>query len=87
MFSAILSVLIILLIAVVITSVKTIVDFVGAFAAAYISYVIPPAWMLIILRKESNFSWTNTEVLLNLALFSLGCFFFCFGTYSAVSGA
>merc|ERR1711920_284436 len=85
--SALVSVAIIILIAVVISSLKTILDFIGAFASAYISYVVPPLWVIQILRRQKGFSWSSTEVLGCLALFSLGAFFFVFGTYSAVRDA
>lgn len=85
--SALVSVAIIILIAVVISSLKTILDFIGAFAAAYISYVVPPLWVLQILRRQKAFAWCNVEVLCCLTMFSLGVFFFIFGTYSAVRGA
>merc|ERR1711870_146120 len=54
-----------------------------AFALAYISYVVPPLWVIQILRREKGFTWQSMEVLGCLALFSLGAFFFVFGTYSA----
>merc|ERR1712061_9488 len=87
MASALASVAVIILIAVVISSLKTILDFIGAFASAYISYVVPPLWVIQILRRQKGFSWSSTEVLGCLALFSLGAFFFVFGTYSAVRDA
>merc|ERR1712039_231774 len=87
MASALASVAVIILIAVVISSLKTILDFIGAFASAYISYVVPPLWVIQILRRQKDFAWSSTEVLGCLALFSLGAFFFVFGTYSAVRSA
>eukprot|EP00444_Apocalathium_aciculiferum_P001592 CAMPEP_0183393492 /NCGR_PEP_ID=MMETSP0370-20130417/7976_1 /TAXON_ID=268820 /ORGANISM="Peridinium aciculiferum, Strain PAER-2" /LENGTH=473 /DNA_ID=CAMNT_0025573725 /DNA_START=66 /DNA_END=1487 /DNA_ORIENTATION=+ len=86
-FSALVSVSIIVLIALVVTSLKTILDFIGAFAAAYISYVVPPLWVIQVLRKQKGFTWWSAEVVSCLALFALGSFFFVFGTYSAVSDA
>lgn len=85
MASALGSVTIIVHIAVVITNLKTILDFVGAFAAAYISYVVPPMWAVQVLRKREGFSWWAPAVLGPLTLLCLGMFFFIFGTYSAVS--
>merc|ERR1719323_406496 len=82
--SALVSVAIIILIAVVISSLKTILDFIGAFAAAYISYVVPPLWVIQILRRQKGVAWCSIEVLACLTFFSLGVFFFIFGTYSAV---
>lgn len=87
MASALGSVAIIILIAVVISSLKTILDFIGAFASAYISYVVPPLWVLQILRRQKGFAWQSREALGCLALFSLGVFFFVFGTYSAIRNA
>ncbi|CAJ1457473.1 unnamed protein product [Effrenium voratum] len=75
-----------ILIAVVVTSLRTILDFIGAFASAYISYVVPPLWILALRRKGKNFSWLAPEILFSLALLSLGVFFFVFGTYSAIKG-
>merc|ERR1712050_707605 len=85
--SALISVSLILLIAVVISSLKTILDFIGAFASAYISYVVPPLWVIQVLRRQKGFAWSNAEVLGCLALFSSGTFFFVFGTYSAIRDA
>ncbi|CAJ1432146.1 unnamed protein product [Effrenium voratum] len=76
-----------ILIAVVVTSLRTILDFIGAFASAYISYVVPPLWILALRRKGQTFSWRAPEILFSLALLSLGVFFFVFGTYSAIKGA
>jgi len=87
MASALVSVAVIILIAVVISSLKTILDFIGAFASAYISYVVPPLWVIQILRRQKGFAWNSAEVLGCLALFALGAFFFVFGTYSAVRDA
>merc|ERR1712137_1446857 len=83
MASALASVAVIILIAVAISSLKTILDFIGAFASAYISYVVPPLWVIQLKRKQKVFTWVSAEVLGCLALFSLGAFFFVFGTYSA----
>jgi len=85
--SALTSVVLIIFIAVVISSLKTILDFIGAFASAYISYVVPPLWVLQLLRRQKSFSWWRGESLACLSLFALGAFFFAFGTYSAVRDA
>merc|ERR1712217_432992 len=87
MASALASVAVIILIAVVISSLKTILDFIGAFASAYISYVVPPLWVIQVLRRQEGFAWLKCEVIFCLGLFALGCFFFCFGTYSAIRDA
>ena len=50
--SAIVSVIVIELIAVVITSLTTAWNFIGAFAAAYISYVVPPLWVSQLRRRQ-----------------------------------
>merc|ERR1712048_704149 len=85
--SALTSVAIMILIAVVVTSLKTILDFIGAFASAYISYVVPPLWILQLRRGSKGFSWFSSEIVLCLALLVLGLFFFVFGTYSAIVDA
>lgn len=72
--------------AVILTSVQTLFNFVGAFAAAYISYVIPPVWLILIRRQHKGFAWWAPEILFCLCVFSLGLFFFIFGTYSAIAG-
>merc|ERR1712060_12408 len=87
MASALASVIVIILIAVVVTSLKTILDFIGAFASAYISYVVPPLWVIQIRRKRKGFTWWSCEILFCLSIFSLGVFFFVFGTYSAIRSA
>jgi len=85
--SALVAVAVIILIAVAISSLKTILDFIGAFASAYISYVVPPLWRIQVLRREKGFAWCSADVAGCLALFALGSFFFVFGTYSAIAGA
>ena len=79
------SVALVILIAVVITSLRAMLDFVGAFGAAYISYVVPPLWIIALRRKAtgSKFSWFTAEMLLCLAFLGLGLFLFVFGTYAA----
>jgi len=80
------SVAVIILIAVSVSSLRAILDFIGAFASAYISYVVPPLWVIQLKRKQKVFTWVSAEVLGCVALFLLGVFFFVFGTYSAVVG-
>eukprot|EP00438_Fugacium_kawagutii_P023766 Skav213327 [mRNA] locus=scaffold3340:151392:166258:+ [translate_table: standard] len=77
-------VVLVILIAVVITSLRTMLDFIGAFGSAYISYVVPPLWIIALRRKtESKFSWFSAEMLFCLAFLALGIFLFVFGTYAA----
>merc|ERR1712217_445754 len=85
--SALTSVAIIILIALVVTSLKTILDFVGAFAAAYISYVVPPLWMIQLRRRQNEFSWISRDIVFYVSLLALGLFFFVFGTFSAIKDA
>jgi amino acid permease len=85
--SALLTVFVVILIAVVISKLRTILDFIGAFAAAYISYVVPPLWVIQIRRRNPFFTWYSLEVLGCLAFFALGVFLFVFGTYSALVDA
>merc|ERR1712113_1130771 len=75
-----------IIIAVVITELKTILDFIGAFAGAWISYVIPPLFIIQIRRKEESFAWCRPEILFCIALFLFGAFLFVFGTYAAIVG-
>jgi len=81
--SALSSLAVIILIAVVVSSLRTILDFIGAFASAYISYVVPPLWLIQLRRRQKGFTWASFEVVSALGLFALGAFFFVFGTYSA----
>jgi len=76
-----------ILVSISLSSVQALFNFVGAFAAAYISYVIPPVWLILIRRQQKGFVWWTPEILFSLAVLSLGTFFFVFGTYSAVAGA
>mmetsp|Transcript_78221 Transcript_78221/g.203253 ORF Transcript_78221/g.203253 Transcript_78221/m.203253 type:complete len:394 (+) Transcript_78221:3-1184(+) len=87
MASALGSVAIIILIAEVTSELKTVLDFIGAFASAYTSYIVPPLWVIQILRRQENFSWQDKEAFGCLALLSLGVFFFAFGTLSAITDA
>lgn len=81
---ALVSIAVMILIALVVTSLKSILDFIGAFASSYISYVVPPLWVIQVLRRRTGFTWWSLEVLFSLGLFSLGLAFFVFGTYSAI---
>lgn len=74
----------VVLIAVVITSLRTIMDFIGAFASAYISFIVPPMWIIALRRKEQSFSWFSREILFSISFLALGLFLFVFGTYSAI---
>jgi len=70
-------------------SVKYILDFIGAFAAAYTSYVVPPLWILK-LRSRSTVeandpAFMQSQPVLNWAVFGIGVFFFVFGTYAAIA--
>jgi len=85
--SALASVAIIIVIGVLIPSLTTVLNFVGAFASAYISYVVPPLWIIQLARRQKGFSWAKPEVAGCLTLFSLGVFFVVFGTYSAIQDA
>jgi len=82
--TALASVAVVIVIALVVTSLKTLLDFIGAFASAWISYVVPPLWVIQLLRRKKDFIWCTAEPLGCLALFALGVFFFVFGTYSAI---
>jgi amino acid permease len=85
--SALSAVSIIVLIAVVISTLRTILDFMGAFTAAYTSYVVPAVWMIQVRRRQAGFSWCSREILAYTAFFLLGMFLIGFGTYSVVKEA
>jgi amino acid permease len=84
MASALLAVFVIVLIAVAISTLRTILDFIGAFASAYISYVVPPLWLIQVRRRQPGFTWCSLEILGCMAFFALGIFLFVFGTYAAI---
>jgi len=86
MACAVLSVIFAIIVAVAVTKLKTVFDFIGAFAGAWVSYVIPPLFVIQIRRKSEGFSWMKPEILLCLSFFVLGVFLFVFGTYSAIVG-
>jgi len=78
-----------IIIAVRLESVKYILDFVGAFAAAYTSYVVPPMWILKLRSRPTSETGDNallqSQPALNWVVFGIGIFFFVFGTYAALS--
>merc|ERR1711879_608754 len=82
--SALSAVSVIVLIAVVISTLRTILDFMGAFTAAYTSYVVPAIWVIQVRRREAGFSWCSGAVLFSTAFLCLGVFLIGFGTYSVV---
>jgi hypothetical protein len=84
MASALSAVLVTILIAVVFSTLRTIANFIGAFASAYICYVVPPLWAIQVRRRQPCFAWCSLEVLGCLAFFALGVFLMSFGTYSAM---
>lgn len=74
--------------AVFLTSLRTLLDFMGAFAAAYISMVVPPLWLIRLqMRRNVSFrDWVTLTNLLNVVVLGLGVFFFIFGTYASLHG-
>jgi len=84
--SALSSVIVVIFVAVVVTHVKVVLDFIGAFASAYISFVVPPLWVIQVRRMQANFAWMSREMVLCLGMLALGVFLFIFGTYSAIRG-
>lgn len=86
MACAVLAVVFAVVIAVAITQLKSILDFIGAFAGAWVSYVIPPLFIIQIRRKKDGFTWMNLEIMLCVAFFAVGVFLFVFGTYAAIVG-
>jgi len=86
-FCALFSVAVIIFIAVVVKDLRTVLQFVGSFASAYIAFIVPPIWLLQVRRRSPSFRWCKAETQLCLLVLSLGSFFFAFGTYTAVSSA
>lgn len=86
MACALAAVIVAVTIAVVIPELRTILDFIGAFAGAWVSYVIPPLFIIQIRRRAEGFSWSRPEIILCLMFFLFGVFLFVFGTYSAIVG-
>eukprot|EP00425_Heterocapsa_triquetra_P007582 CAMPEP_0195157042 /NCGR_PEP_ID=MMETSP0448-20130528/184963_1 /TAXON_ID=66468 /ORGANISM="Heterocapsa triquestra, Strain CCMP 448" /LENGTH=494 /DNA_ID=CAMNT_0040195833 /DNA_START=62 /DNA_END=1546 /DNA_ORIENTATION=+ len=82
LLSALLSVGLCILVAVAIPSLHVVLAFVGSFCDAYICYIVPPVWMLRLLRRQQGFTWCGTEVLACLALFTFGIVQLVFGTLS-----
>jgi len=77
-----------IVIAVSLKRVKIILDFVGAFAGAYTSYVVPPLWILRLRCQHSSdaFGATSYESAgLCWAVLAIGVCFFFFGTYAAIA--
>jgi amino acid permease len=74
------------LIAAAITEVTVLLEFIGAFASAWISYVVPPLWVIMLRRRAQGFSWKSAEVAGCVAFFALGMCLFVFGTFSAIVG-
>lgn len=64
----------------------TVLDFIGAFSAAYVAYVLPPLFVIQVRRRQKGFSWRSPEVLGCLAMHALGDVFFVFGTFTAIAG-
>merc|ERR1712137_1510104 len=83
---ALLAVFVAIIIAVFVSTIKTLLDFIGAFAGAWVSYVIPPLFIIQIRRREKHFTFWEPEIVFCFAFFSLGAFLFVFGTYSAIAG-
>jgi amino acid permease len=83
---ALVSVAVAIVIAVVFTDLKNILDFVGAFAGAWVSYVIPPMFSIQIRRQRKDFTWFSLEILSYVLFCALGGFLFMFGTYAAIRG-
>lgn len=78
------AVLIAVLIALAMSEIHVILEFVGAFAGAWICYVVPPMWVIQVRRSTPGFTWWDFEVVGCAVLLLLGMFLFVFGTYSAV---
>jgi len=74
------------IIASAITEIQVLLEFVGAFASSWISYVVPPLWVIMVRRRAQGFSWKSAEVAGCVAFFALGVCLFVFGTYSAILG-
>jgi hypothetical protein len=82
--SALTAVAMTIAIATAIRHLMELLDIMGAFGGAYLSYVVPPIWVIQVNRRQANFSWCRIDILGCLALLSLGIFLFTFGTYNAV---
>lgn len=74
------------LIAAAITEVRVLLEFIGAFASAWISYVVPPLWVIMLRRRAQGFSWKSAEIAGCVTFFVLGMCLFVFGTFSAIVG-
>lgn len=87
-FCAIVAVAISIVLAVSFKSLKTILDFVGAFAGAYTSYVVPPLWILRLrCQHPSDPSGASSYESASLcwAVLAIGVFLFFVGTYAAIA--
>ena len=74
----------VMVIAVKVSRLQVILNLIGAFAAGYISFVVPPLWILAVRRRERNFSWLRPEIFFSLAMLAFGIFLVVVGTYSAI---
>merc|ERR1712151_1224224 len=83
---ALLAVFVAVFIAVAVEQVKVILDFIGAFAGAWVSYVLPPLFIIQLRRRKAGFAWVRFEIFFCLSFFAVGAFLFAFGTYSAILG-
>ena len=85
--AALSSVAVVILVAVVIKSLRDLLDFIGAFASAYTSFIVPPVWLIALRREKAypgHFSWFSAEIIFALGFFALGVFLFIFGTYTVL---
>jgi amino acid permease len=82
--SALSAVLVIVFVAVVVQTLRTLLEFIGAFAGAYLCFVVPPLWAIQVRRRQPGFTWCSCAVLGYVAFLTLGVFLFVFGTYSAI---
>ena len=55
-FFALFSVAVIIFIAVVVKDLRTVLQFVGSFASAYIAFIVPPIWLLQVRRRSPSFA-------------------------------
>jgi len=70
-------------IAIALNNLRVILNFMGAFAGAYISFIIPPVWVMRIRSREGKLVLHSFESLVCIVLCLIGAFFFVFGTYAA----
>jgi hypothetical protein len=86
MSCGVVTVLVALLIALVVTEIRVVLDFIGAFASSWISYVVPPLWVIQMCRTGKGLAWLEGEVIGCSILFIVGLFLFSFGTFAAIRG-